>query len=108
MFRKRIATLDLVTELPGRPFSEAEREVRRALDRYIVTDVERRRLGWVRRFLSPRQWLNVQAKLGEELLHIKAVIALSEEHKAAFQDVMRSLPRGTSYRKAWGQLLTRP
>jgi hypothetical protein len=45
MFRKRIATLDLLTELPGRPFSDAEREVRRALNRYIATDLERRRLG---------------------------------------------------------------
>lgn len=108
MFRKRIATLDLLTELPGRPFSEAEREVRRALDRYIETDVKRQRLGWIERFLRSRHWLNVQTKVGEDLLHIRAVIARSEEHKAAFQDVMSSLPRGTCYRKAWGQLLARP
>jgi hypothetical protein len=108
MFRKRIATLDLLTELPGRPFSEVEREVRRALDRYIETDVKRRGLGWIERFLWPRQWLDVQTKLGEDLLHIRAVIARSEEHKAAFQGVMSSLPRGVSYRKVWGQLLTRP
>jgi hypothetical protein len=107
MFRKRIATLDLLTELPGRPFSRAEREVRRALDRYIQTDVERRRLGRIKRFLWSRQWLDLQAKLGEDLLHIRTVITLSEEHKAAFQRVMLGLPRSVTYRKTWGQLLTR-
>ena len=104
MFRKPIATLDLMTELPGRPFSASEREVRRALNRYIETDVERRRLGWVGRFLRPHRWLDLQAKLGEDLLQIRAVLALSEAHKAAFEGVMRSLPPSVPYRKAWSQL----
>jgi hypothetical protein len=108
MFRKRIVTLDLLAELPGHPFSGAEREVRRALNRYIETDVERRRLGWAGRFLRPRRWLDLEAKLGGDLLQIRAVIALSEAHKAAFQGVMRSLPRSVPYRRAWDQLLTGP
>ena len=80
-------------------FRKRNREVRRALGRYIQVDVERRRLGWSERSLSPRQGLKVQAKLGDDLLYIRAVVARSEEHQAAFQGVMRRLPiekRGVS------------
>lgn len=40
MFRKRkIVAVDLLAALPGHPFSEVEREVRLAMDRYVVTRV---------------------------------------------------------------------
>lgn len=65
MFRKRkIATLDLLAELPGHPFSEVEWEVRLAMDRYILSRVHLQSFGSLGRVLKSSQWLEAHQKLG--------------------------------------------
>ena len=104
MFPKRIVVLDLLAEVPGHRFSEAELAVRVALDRYLKTSVHLQRVGWLERVRGGQRWLSVQAQLGQDLLDIEAVIQRSEEHQRAFCDILRRLPPESPCRNAWGQL----
>jgi hypothetical protein len=105
MFPKRIVVLDLLAEVPGHRFSEAELNVRVALDRYVQTSVHLRsfdRLGWV---LGRQRWWEVQAQLGQNLLDIRSVIQRSDEHQLALCGILSRLPRESPHRIAWGQPL---
>lgn len=104
MFNKRIATWDLLAELPGHPFSESEREVRFAMDRYLRTSLLLPNLGWWARLVQPSQWLDVQAARGRTLLDLRAVLDRSEEHREAFRRVVAGLPAESPYRKVFAQL----
>lgn len=105
MFSKRVIVLNLLAEVPGHQFSEAELSVRVALDHYVQTSVHLRsfgRLGWV---LGRQRWWEVQAQLGQNLLDIRSVIQRSDEHQQALCGILSRLPRESPYRIAWGQLL---
>ena len=104
MFPKQIAVLDLLAEVPGHRFSEAELAVRIALDRYIKTSVHLGSVGWLERVRCGQRWLSVQAQLGQDLLDIESVIQRSDEHQRAFRGILSRLPQESLYQKAWRQL----
>jgi hypothetical protein len=104
VFPKRIVVLDLLAEVPGHRFSEAELAVRVALDRYLKTSVHLRNVGWLERVRCGQRWLSVQAQLGQNLLDIESVIQRSDEHQRAFRGILSRLPPESPYRNAWSQL----
>ena len=105
MRRGRVLTLDLLAELPGRPFSQAELEVRQALDRCVGDHATLRSPGWADKLLRPGRLVGFHAKLGQDLLYARGVIARSPEHREAFRNVLAGLPPGLPYRRAFDHLL---
>ena len=105
MFRKRkIATVDLLAALPGHPFSQVEREVRLAMDRYVATRVRLQSFGFFSRLTRSSLWLEVHAQLGQDLLNLRSVIARSDKHREAFRAVVAGLHEQVPYRKVFAQL----